>query len=498
MALATGLKVGGMVLGLGVMGMLGYMVVKKQPSTEAEKSAAAPKPEIIITTKNAIPLTFQLSTATEDICFKRQPKDKAEINLLDPVFLAYNKWLGFTRAMKFSDGSISTYAYPDINTPSTGHGYNGKESDFPTRLEWQEWGGGVLYYIFPSDFFNKTTEFTNALGVKSDVALNKKNTWAQNKYLIDNSTGEYIKLASEVITLKAPVEMSASQYIAWANSTKDSIKKYYGLYSESNPTGKKLIVDEPVLYKINPKATDWRRDVNPTSIPEVYGGDVYWQVDDQVSYTPNQDSNLIKSRLFFDSIVPAQIAQFQSEFPGWKIIAGEVQLEDNRESNIVYVKNNMVEAWTWAAMFQMFIENQAIQPMGIQMSLKNLQKPEDVRPQSIAMLNKLLNPSFKVTAVEFKEMAGVDGLSLNNSSNVKEHTLLIRNTSNVTYTFTKVTIDGKPKTPSTYKIQRQYSDNWSNVVTRDSTSSSTLIILPISVSVVTFTTGTGSQPASLK
>lgn len=472
--------IGAMTLMVG--GMVTYMAVT---SSSNKTSIGVPIPAITINNEGAKPLTFQMSAATVDICYVKAPSLHTERNLTDPTFLENLKALGLTRVLNFADGSISNLCYPSITTPTTGHGYNARVTDFTSQKEFDEYGNGVFkdQTKWASDFLTKTLELTRTMGWKSDAVLNKKNTWAENKFIIDNSTGEYIKLCSEVVT----TSWGWQDYLNWANRTKDSIKKYYGLYSETTTSGKKVIIDEPVLYKFNKQSTDWRANINPASIPGVYGADVYWQIDDQVSFTANQDSNLIKSKLFFDSIVPAQIAQFQTEFPGWKIIAGEFQIEDNREGNTIYVRDNMVEAFTFAGFFKMFIANQDVQPMGIYMSLRGLIDPANVKTQSFTILNKLLNPAYNVSTLTLTAMDGCDGVVLNND---KDYLMMIRNTSHSTYTLSSVKIKTKTKTPAVWKIQRQYASDLSGAVTRDSVSSSTLTILPVSLNVISFNTAT--------
>lgn len=466
---------------LGATAVAGLWVGTRKP-TEERVTPPTTQSEISISTKDAVPLTFQFSTATVDMQYgKNQRQGFFDVDMADPNFIAKQKAFGFNRTICFADGSITNNAYPFINPTTSGKGYNARRSDFGTQKEFDEAMGGILAATtITKDFFSVTVDFCKAVGIPMDVALNKKETWAESKYKIERSTGEYVLLNSETVSYKNADgnAWTPAQYITWAKKTIDSIRKYF-------PT-KRVVVDQALLYKNNRQSLDWRQQITPTTLTGVWGADVYWQLDDQLNYTANQDSNMLKTTRFFDSIVPAQIAQFQREFPGWKIFAGECLIEDRREGNIIYVNNNMSEVFSWFYYYKMFIENQAIQPIAIQMSLKNLQNPTDSRSQTIPMLNKLFQGSNKVTDVTFTNMTGLDGVGVMSSANPTKHTLLIANTSPNTYTIQNIKLNGK--THSTlFQVQRQYGASYSSTPTRDSVTSTTLTILPISLNVVTFT-----------
>lgn len=237
---------------------------------------------------------------------------------------------------------------------------------------------------------------------------------------------------------------------------------------------------------------EWRKEINPTSLSGIYGADVYWQIDDQVFFGRNQDSNLVKVKYFFDSIVPAQITQFQTLFPGWKIFAGECQIDDNREENTVYVRDNMVECAAWSYFFKSWIENQDIQPIAVQMSLKGIDVDDTPRHLSFKILNRLLKPNYNVSQLVLTNMDGCEGIAVNDGTATTKHTILITNTSPNTYTLTKVRINDKGKS-ATFNIQRQYSTDWSSPVTTDSIVSTTITIFPISTNVITFDTNAPAE-----
>lgn len=462
----------GVTSGIGLL-LGGTWLFNREPdseSVERTSSTTTTNQSISISTASDVPLTFEMGTATVDIQFIKKQGQMIDKDLLDPVWLANTKALGFTRAVNFSDGSISNYAYCAV-PPSVGKGYNGKVSDFPNQREFDEWGGGVLKTVFSHDFFDKSVEFTRAWGVKSDVVLNKKETWAQHKYKIDNSTGEYIFLGAEVVT----TDWSYGQYLTWAKKTRDSIVKYYG-------TTKKIICDQALLYKSNRKSLEWRTYITPTSFTGVYGADAYFQVDDLMRFTSNQDSNILKIRHYFDSIVPDQIVQFQQEWPGWKMIIGETLIEDTREGNIIYVNKAITGVYCWGRFYETFIKNQEVIPYAVQMSMKAVDVPTDNNTRIISLLNTLLNPNRKRSQVTFNGLEGCTGASVHEG---KAHVILINNWSRNTYTLDQVQIDGKKKTPDFTAIHHT-SATWNSEVVRDTVTTTTFQIKP-GVTVLNFT-----------
>lgn len=464
--------------GVGMAILAGGMAityVATKPDKSAERESIVPAQSINISTSGEVPLTFQFSTATADIQYLKTPKNAQERNLLDPVWLAQMRSYGFQRAILFSDGSIANYAYP--NTTGTGKGYNAKQSDFYTEAEFRDWGNGVLVAAWQSDFHTKTIDFINAWGIPCDVVLNKKNTWAQNKWLIDRCTGEYIKLAGEVLATNAePDQWTWEDYLSWAKKTRDSIVKYYG-------TTKKIIADEPVIYKASRAAVEWRYEINPTTLTGMYGADSYFQIDpDILNFTANQDSNVIRAKNYFDSVVPAQIAQFQREFPGWKMIIGETLIEDNRDGNVIHVNKNIVGVYIWSEFFRVFIKNQATIPFAVQMSLRNMSDPLDNHVKIISRLNKLLVPTRKVTTVTFTGLEGCTGWSAHEG---KAHYVAINNSSRNTYSLPEIFVNGGRKTP-TYTAIHYTSTDWYSVVQIDSTVSESYDIKP-GVTILNFT-----------
>lgn len=479
-----------------VMIVGGYMIYNHSASTE-RNAAAIPTPTIELTTAGAKPITFQMSSATVDVMARKKQGRWEERDLTDPEVIAEIKAVGMQRFMHFADASIMNYAYY-LAPPQRGNGYNGRQSDFATIQEFNDWGGGILAASFPSDFLDRTITFANSVGVKSDVTINKRETWAQAKAKIDKCNGEYIKLGSEIVTTKYPNEMNSKDYLAWARGMRDSINKYF--------TGKKIIAEQPVLYKPTSKVQEFRKYVNPDSLKGMAGARVYWQINDQAGFTVvNQDGNIDKIKVFFNDTVPSQIRQFQTLFPGWKIFGTEVVVVDNRPEadSLQFINKSMVGVYAVGRFAQSFIENQDIQPMCIQMSLKGLLDPTENNTKAWTLVNKLFNPDYKRIGVTFTLLDGLTGAALQSTANAKSYALLLNNSSKNAYTLTSIQIDGKKKTPSTYILQRMYAPNWeaTSTVTKDSISSATISIPACSVNLVTFTTGTGTatetKPASI-
>lgn len=474
--------------------MYAIMRVQNKSETETQRSeATALQPVININTSTPDSLIFQMSVATVDICYKREPKVGLERDLLEPIFFNDTKALGFNRMLKFADGAIANVSHVAI-TPAIGKGYNGRVSDFKTTADYDNAMNGVLKQTWSSDWFTKTTEYTRAIGVPDDVVLNPNDTWKDNKYRIDNSQGEYIFMGSEEVTAEAPLAWTPSQYLAWAKVTRDSIKKYY--------PNKKLIADQGQIYKGAPKDLKWRREITPTSLTGMYGADCYLQLNDVMKFTLNMDSNAMKVSYYFDTLIPVYIDSFKRSFPGWKWVVGENLIVDAREGSEPYfiINKNMVGCVSWSRFYTMYLNNQDLFTSAVQMELKKYITPTDVNSKIITMLNTLLKPGWRVTDVTFENMAGVSGSSIRNITTPKKHAILITNESASTYTLPKVFIDGQGKSPA-FTVNRMYTSDqtWSNPnVTRDSITAETITILPKSVSIITFQTGGGTIPSQIK
>lgn len=456
-----------------------YNAVTKEPS--GEKTATTPAQSINITTDGEVPLIFQMSSATVDVQITKRQGTWVERNLLDSVWLVQQKAVGFNRAAIFGDGSIAQCSHV-VLPPGIGHGYNGRQSDFPTYKEFAEAQNGCLIINFPNDFFTKTLAFTNALGIPADVTLNKRDTWKENKYRIDQTGAEYIFLWSEVKIL--PGE-SWQSYLVWAKQMRDSISKYYGLYSETNPTGKKLIADEPNMFQGDRKSVEWRLNINPTSLTGIYAGEDYWQSGDQAGYTPNMDSNIVRVRYYLDSIMTKEMAEFKRIFPGWKLIAGQVQPEDRREDKPKYILNTIVGDMFWSGIYEVFVENQTFQPMAVQESMKNCSDPNDPTTKILTLLNSTLKPDRKVTTLTFTGMPDCTGYALRFGNPLKSHCVVINNWSRATYTLSQIMVNGNKKTPVVTAIHHT-SLSWRDAIQIDTTISETFSIPP-GVTVLNYT-----------
>lgn len=470
-------------------GLMTYMIATKDDKDDSdnERTGAVATQSITISTDNLVPLTFQMSAATVDICYSRSPSQFAnEVNLLDPAFVDKMKALGFNRMLKFADGAIANVSHI-VLPPGVGKGYNGLRSDYKSDKDFAEAMGGVLANTgWKSDFFLKTTDFIRAVGVPDDVVLNPNDSWEQNKYRITNSQGEYIFLGSEEVTSEEPRTWNPSQYLTWAKATRDSIVR--------NFSGKKLIVDQGQIYMGTPKNLKWRKEITPTTLTGMYGADCYLQLNDVMKFTLNMDSNAMKVSYYFDTLIPVYIDSFKRSFPGWKWVVGENHIVDAREGSEPYfiINKNMVGAYAWGRFYQTFISNQDLITSAVQMELKKYGDPGEVNTKVITMLNSLLKPGSNVSTLTLSQMPGCNGVSINNIAQPKTHSVLITNNSDATYTLTKVIVGIKNRSPE-FKTQRMYASTWDGICIRDSVSSSTITILPKSVSITTFTTGTTAQ-----
>lgn len=478
MTSTQGKTVGALVIaGLTIIGIGTYVAVNDTGSESSEKVATTPTYAINISSTGEVPLTFQMSTATVDICYIGNPQKPPlrERNLLVEPWLSQQKALGFNRACVFADGSIAQVSHIAM-PPAIGKGYNGNPADFNYDMkEYAEAMGGALVADWKTDFFPNTVAFVKALGIPCDVTLNKRDSWEVNKYRIDQTGAEYIFLWSEVKILDSETWQG---YLTWCQQMRDSVTKYYG-------TSKKLIADQPNLFQNDKKSVAWRANINPTSLTGIFGADVYWQVDDQVHYTANQDSNIIRSRLYMDSIMPAQINQFRTLFPGWQMVCGQTQLEDRREPNILYITNTIVGDITWGGLYETFIENQSIEPMAIQETMKNCSDPANPTTQILTLLNSTLKPGRNVTSLSFTGMPDCTGYSLRWGDPKKNHCVVINNWSRATYTLSEIMFDGKRKTPVVTAIHHT-SLSWRDAIVIDTTVSETFSIPP-GVTVLNYT-----------
>lgn len=478
------LKQGGLIAGLlAAMGLVMFGIMRVQDNSESsvEKLAAtALQPVINISTETPDSLIFQMSAASVDICYSRSPLIANEV-VFDSAFVAKMKALGFNRLLKYSDGAIANVNH--IVLDSNGKGYNGLRSDFPSDAAFKDAMGGVLWQQnWKSDFFLKTTDLIRAIGVPDDVVLNPNDSWLQNKYRIENSQGEYVFLGSEEVTSNTPRTWTAGQYLSWAKPIVDSIKKYF--------PNKKIIADQGQLYTGAVSTLKWRRDITPTTLPGIYGTDCYLQVNDVMKFTFNMDSNAMKVTAFFDSIIPLQIDSFKRSFPGWKWVVGEIHIVDARVESEPYtpINRNMVGVFAWGKFYTMFITNQELIPAAIQMELKKYINPDENNTKIITMLNTLLKPGYNVTDLTLENMTGCSGASIRNITEPKKHAILITNESASTYTLPKVVIDGKNKSPN-FTVTNISAPTWDGVVISDTTTAETITILPKSVSIISFTTG---------
>lgn len=467
-------------------GLMTYMFATKDDddSTNEKTGATALQPVINISTQTPDSLIFQMSAATVDICYKREPTVGLERDLLEPVFFNDTKALGFNRMLKLADGAIANVSHIAL-TPAIGKGYNGKSSDFRTQAEFEAAMGGVLYQTWTTDWFQRTSEYIRVLGLPDDVVLNPNDTWAQNKYRIENSQGEYIFFGSEEVSAEIPRSWTPAQYLAWAKTTRDSVKKYY--------PNKKLIADQGQIYTGTPKNLKWRKEITPTTLTGMYGADCYLQLNDVMKFTLNMDSNAMKVSYYFDTLIPVYIDSFKRSFPGWKWVVGENHIVDAREGSEPYfiINKNMVGCVAWARFYQTFLTNQDLFSSAVQMELKKYIDPNEVNSKVIKMLNSLLKPGWRVTDVTFENMSGCVGVSIRNVATPKKHAILISNSSASTYIVPKVKIDGQGKSPA-FTVQRMYTSDatWSNtIVLRDSITAETITILPKSVNIISFTTG---------
>lgn len=471
-------------------GLMTYMIATKDNSENAKVAATATQ-SITISTDNLVPLTFQMSAATVDICYSRSPSQFAnEVNLLDPAFVDKMKALGFNRMLKFADGAISNVSHI-VLAPAIGKGYNGLRSDYKSDKDFAEAMGGVLAQTgWKSDFFLKTTDFVRAVAVPDDVVLNPNDTWEQNKYRIANSSGEYIFLGSEELSSKEPRTWTASQYIEWAKPTIDSINRYF--------PGKKIVADQGQLYTSNSPTLKWRKGVTPSTLPGVGYADCYLQGNDALKLSLNLDSNILKIDNLCDNLLPMYVDSFKRSFPGWKWIIGELHFVDAREGSedLQFLNKNMVGVYWWFSMYIELIKQQALIPAAVQMELKKYGDPKENNTKAITMLNSFLKPGYNVTTLTLENMAGCSGVSINNIAQPKSHSILIKNNSGSTYTLTKVIVNGKAKSPVVTQI-RIYASTWDGVVTKDTVTSSTITILPKSGSVLSFTIGT-TVPSKIK
>lgn len=449
-----------------------------------EKEVSTTQPVITITTAGEVPLIFEMATATVDIQYIQ--RTMTERDLTNPEIIAEVKALGFQRLWNFGDIALMNYAY--ANATGTGSGYNGKRTDFPTPKgeTFESYEGGVLNKIWPHDWLDYTLEFGRAVGVKNDVCLNKKETWAECDHKIRNSTGEYIKFSSETTTMG----WTWQQYLTWATKIRDSITKYHG-------TTKKLIADEPNMLKGGKPAAEWRKNVNPTTLTGFYGGRVYWQWKDQMGASLNQDSNILLMKVFFDDSIPSQIASFQRLFPGWKIFATEIVIVDNREGNEDYqfINKSITGIYCWGRYYESFIKYQDIQPVAVQMSLKGLLDATAANTRIITLMNTLLKPDRKVVTIAFTNMEGVTGSALRFGNNSKSYALLINNSSLNTYSLSNFQIDAKKKSPTVTTIHHT-ATNWQSPITIDTTVSESYSIPP-GVSVLNFTLGSGTAESRI-
>lgn len=465
--------------------------ISRSPDESSERTSTTPQAQINLTTAGETPLIFQISTATVDICYTGSASSGREKNLLLEPFLSEQRALGFNRAMIFADGSVMQCSHIAM-PPAIGHGYNGNPKDFPTIQEYNEAMGGALARNWSGDFFTNTVAFIRAVGIPMDVTLNKRDTWKQNKYRIDSTKAEYIKLWSEVKILK-DTNGEWQNYLKWAIATTDSIKKYYGLWSITTPNGKKVIADEPNIYQKDKKSMVWRANINPTSLTGIYGADNYWQTGDQNNYTANQDSNIIRVRHYFDTLMPQQMAQFKSLFPNWKMFAGQVQIEDRRDEKPIYVTNTIVGSYAWGRMYQSFIENQDFQPIGVQQSMKNCSDPTTNATKILTLLNTILKPDRKVVQIAFTGMEGVTGAAVHNA---KSYTVLLNNYSRNTYSLPNIWIDGKKKVPTFTTTSHTSADWYSPVVIETSTADDYTV--PPGVTILTFTLGNSTAESRIK
>lgn len=453
--------------GLVILGVGTYVAVNDTGSEERTTSTT-PLQSVNISSEGEVPLTFQMSTSTVDICFTGNPSSGRERLLLVEPWLSEQKALGFQRAAIHGDGSISQVSHVAI-PPAIGHGYNGRQSDFKTYAEFKECMNGVLVQPWVSDFFPSTVAFVNALGIPADVTLNKRDTWKENKYRIDQTGAEYIFLWSEVKILDQYGE-TWKNYLPWAKQMRDSINKYY--------TGKKIIADEPNIFQGDRVSLEWRANINPTSLAGIYGADNYWQSGDQAGYTSNQDSNILRVRNYLEVTMPAQMTEFKRLFPGWKMIAGQVQPEDRRDSQPIYIINYIAADLFWSGMYESCVENQDFQPMAIQQAMKNCSDPDNTTTRILTLLNSTLKPGSKVTKLSFTGMPDCTGYSLRYGSPPKNHVVVINNWSRATYALSEIQFDGKKKTPTVTAIHHT-SDTWgSQPIKRDTTVSETFTIVP--------------------
>lgn len=466
-----------------VMGVGGMYFMTKDDSASKKSSATTPAQSINISTDGEVPLTFQMSSATVDLCFIGAPNKVKERNLLDPTWILQQKAVGFGRIDVLGDGTISQPTHV-VLPPATGKGYNGNPADFATPQLYRDWNGGVLVQNWSKDFFIHTFRFGRALGVPMDVTLNKRETWKQCKYRIDSTGAQYIKLWSEVRLIK-DTSGTWSSYLKWANSMRDSIKKHFGLYSADNPNGKKIIADEPNIFQMDKSSAVWRSNVTPTTLTQIYGGDNYWHMDDQMDFTANMDSNIIRIKYYFDSLMTKQMRTFQTLFPNWKMIAGQVQLEDRDSANTLYITNTCVGDAAWGMFYESFVKNQEFQPKAIQESMRNCSDPESPTTKILTLLNSTLKQGSNVMKLSFTGMPDCSGYALRYGSPQKNHIVVINNLSRATYPLSELWFDTKKKTPTVTAIHHT-SLSWRDAIQIDTTVAEIFEIKP-GVTVLNYT-----------
>lgn len=449
---------------------LGQSKIKINPARAQMKT-------INIITKTSSPLNTDLNAVCDVDSFFRGAKFK-EFDILNPDYVTLIKALNHS-SRNYSGGSKGRYDHVVIDdtdiVAGAGSAYNFKKDDFHYGESFDSAFQGINNFTFTKDFFNQWCSFLTLIDSPGDIIANiETGTLDELIWKIERANSKRVTLGLESISVMTPAE-----YVAKASAWIPTLRA----------TFPKLIIGVAagLIYKRIKKNQEFNDALKPLDFDEAR---LYLQMGDRITFTTDAVKNLEAIENYFGSLLPQDIADFKTQFPGKNIAAWQINIEDNRDDGTVqHVNKTSMGAYAIGRMYEFLIKNQDIISYGSWMSqsnLINISNQPDANYKALEVIGRCFSKdrSYEVCDLEIKNMPNVSGIALNDGIN---YCLFLNSKDSATVVVDKLKVNGTVINPS-LDTKAVWGTDWKTVGSSYTTLSSDLLLNPRSVQTLIFST----------